>query len=79
MTAPTITLTRDGRAVLAFPFDAAFIESLKATVPGYARVYDPAVKTWTIAPAYADVAARLPCSASMPRLMRSGRCRDATL
>lgn len=59
MTAPTITLTRDGRAELRFPYDATFIDRLKATVPAYARTYSPESKTWTISPAYVDVAARL--------------------
>jgi hypothetical protein len=57
--APTITLTREGRAELRFPYDAAFIEQLKAVVPAHARTYDPTVKSWTVMPAYVDVAARL--------------------
>ncbi len=59
MTQPTLTLTRDGRAELRFPYDALFIERLKATVPAYARAYDPIGKTWTVRPPYTDVAARL--------------------
>jgi hypothetical protein len=59
MTPPTITLTRDGRAELRFPYDALFIERLKATVPAYARTYDPAAKSWTVMPTYVDAAFRL--------------------
>ncbi len=59
MTGPTIILTREGRAELRFPYDAAFIERLKAAVPAYARSYDPTGKVWTVMPPYVDVAAQL--------------------
>lgn len=59
MSQPSLTLTRDGHAELRFPYDAAFIERLKAAVPAYARTYSPESKTWTVVPAYTDVAARL--------------------
>ena len=59
MTAPRIVRRWDGAVTLTFPFDAWLVESLKAGIPGYARRYDPTAKSWTITPAYAQVAARL--------------------
>ncbi len=49
----------DGAAVLTFPFDRWLVDALKAEIPGHARVYDPVAKSWTITPAYAQVATRL--------------------
>ncbi len=59
MTAPTITRTPDGRAVLKFPYDPWLVESLKTGIPGHARSYAPETKAWTVAPAYVAVATRL--------------------
>ncbi len=39
MTAPTITRTHDGRAVLRFPYDQWLVESIKDSIPGHARAY----------------------------------------
>jgi len=59
VTAPRIVRRWDGAVSLTFPFDRWLVDALKATVPGYARRYDPTAKSWTITPAYAQVAARL--------------------
>jgi len=59
VTAPRIARRWDGAAVLTFPYAAELVDALKATVPGYARTYDPATRAWTVTAAYASVAARL--------------------
>lgn len=58
MTAPRI-VRRDGAVILTFSFDAWLVESLKAEIPGHARTYDPGMRSWTVAPAYAGIAIRL--------------------
>ena len=59
MTAPRITRRWDGAAVLTFPFDRWLVDALKAEIPGHARTYDAAAKSWAVTPAYAHVATRL--------------------
>ena len=59
MTAPLIARLWDGSVRLTFPYAAELVDALKATVPGYARRYDPATRAWTITPAYAHVASQL--------------------
>ena len=59
MTAPRIARLWDGSVRLTFPYAAELVDALKATVPGYARTYDPATRAWTVTPAYAGVATRL--------------------
>lgn len=59
MTRPTMLISANGRAVLAFPFDRWLVESLKAEIPPYARSYDPARKTWTVEQPYIRTARRL--------------------
>ncbi len=59
MTAPRIARLWDGSVRLTFPYAAELVDALKATVPGYARTYDPATRAWTITPAYAHVAGQL--------------------
>jgi hypothetical protein len=59
MTQPTITRLWDSSVRLQFPYDAALIDALKASIPVHARTYDPAGKTWTITPTYASTAFRL--------------------
>jgi hypothetical protein len=55
MTAPRIVRRWDGRVTLTFTYDPYLIDALKASVPAHARTYDPAVKSWTVAPAYAAI------------------------
>ena len=38
---------------LRFPYDARLVASLKAEIPGYARSFEPANKTWTVRSAFA--------------------------
>ena len=59
MTTPQIQRRWDGAVTLTFPYDAYLVDALKVAIPGHARAYDPAAKSWTITPAYAHVAARL--------------------
>ncbi len=59
MTTPRIQRRWDGSVRLTFPFDRWLVDALKGEVPGHARTYDSTAKSWTITPAYAQVAARL--------------------
>ncbi len=59
MTTPQIQRRRDGAVTLTFPYDAYLVDALKVAIPGHARAYDPAAKSWTVAPAYAGIATRL--------------------
>jgi hypothetical protein len=52
----TCRLTAFGEAVLSFPYSAAMVAALKAAIPYRFRDWDPVGKTWTIDPAYVDVA-----------------------
>jgi hypothetical protein len=49
----------DGEVTLTFPYDKRLVDQLKAQIPSYARSYDDAAKSWTIAPTYAAVAVSL--------------------
>jgi hypothetical protein len=49
-------LTAFGDAVLTFPYSARLVDDLKQAIPYRFRTYDPRSKTWTIEPAYVDLA-----------------------
>jgi hypothetical protein len=49
---PTATRTDYG-VRLAFPYDPAMVEGLKA-IPAYARTYSPEAKTWTVREPYIE-------------------------
>jgi hypothetical protein len=58
-TIPRATYSGSGDVALRFPFDARLVELLKSEIPAYARSYDPAEKTWTVAADYAALAVDL--------------------
>jgi hypothetical protein len=53
----------DGGVTLTFPFDRHLIEEIKRSIPAPYRSYDPADRSWSVAPSYAGVAVRLVCGA----------------
>ncbi len=55
----TITLTALGDAHLRFPFSQELVDELKAQIPAHCRAWTPQTKTWFIAAAYVNLAARL--------------------
>ncbi len=90
MTTPQIERRWDGSVRLTFPYAAELVDALKATVPGYARAYDPVTRAWTVAPAYAHAASQLmhdvfpdvetvDHTAAGPRFDRGGDPREAAL
>jgi hypothetical protein len=59
MTIPRATTNGAGDVELRFPYNAHFVERLKAEIPPHARSYDPADKSWTVAAPYAALAVAL--------------------
>jgi hypothetical protein len=54
-------VSSDGTITMWFRYHPAFIEVLKSSIPSAYRRYNPYIgnKSWTIMPAYAEVAAKL--------------------
>jgi len=76
-TIPRIRAGWDGSVDLAFPYDQAFIDALKASIPGRARSYDPGTKVWTVAAAWAAIATRLMIEAFGDVALEDDRQRSA--
>lgn len=53
------TWQHDGSVELRFPYDPAFIESLKASVSSSFRTWDPAEKVWRVRAGYAHAGVTL--------------------